>query len=410
MKSIFRILSIFLILLFIVPTVFSQGLPTASPEEVGFSSSRLDRIKPAMQIYVSQNKLPGLISLVARRGEVVHFEKYGKMNENQSMQFDAIFRIASMTKPVTSTAIMMLYEEGRFQLNDPVSKYIPEFNDLKVFSGVEKGELKLVKPENPMTIRDLLTHTSGLTYGFFGNSPVDSIYKVSKLFDGTLNEMINKLAGIPLLFQPGTKWNYSMSTDVLGYLVEVISGKSFDEFLEERIFKPLKMKDTGFFVPKDKVNRFAAVYGMAEGGEIKVVQKPKTTGKLPKLLSGGGGLMSTISDYSRFAQMLLNKGELDGTRLLGRKTVEFMTQNHLSFDAGRPGRGFGLGFAVTENVAKSNLIGSKGEYWWAGIHNTFFWVDPEEEMILILMTQFSPFRYYPVHKEFKILTYQAIID
>ena len=241
MKPIYKTLSFFLILIFYVPIASSQGLPTVTPEEVGISSPRLDRLKPAMQDYVSQNKLPGLITLIARRGKVVHFEKYGNMNNNQSMQFDTIFRIASMTKPVTSVAVMILYEEGRFQLNDPVSKYISEFKDVKVFSALKNGKLELVDPENPMTIRDLLTHTSGLTYGFFGNTPVDSIYKKANLYNGTLKDMIQKLAKIPLLYQPGTKWNYSVSTDVLAYLVEVISGEDFDEFLEERIFNPLKI-------------------------------------------------------------------------------------------------------------------------------------------------------------------------
>ena len=417
MKTIYNRSTFFFILFFLAQLVPGQGLPTAKPEEVGLSSKRLDRIKPVLQSYVDQGKLPGLISLVARHGKVVHFEKYGQMDTEKEMQYDTIFRIASMTKPVTSVAVMMLYEEGYFQLNDPVSKFIPEFKNLKVFSKMDKDGPVLVEPKRPVTIRDLLTHTSGLTYGFFGNTPVNRMYRKAGLYGGTLKEMIQKLSKLPLLYQPGTKWHYSMSTDVLGYLVEVISGKPLDKFLEERIFKPLKMKDTGFYVPVEKIGRFAARYGLTKDGGMEVIEKPGTrnVSKPPKYLSGGGGLVSTAPDYIRFAQMLLNKGELEGIRILGRKTVEFMTRNHLPDELLPihpilPGKGFGLGFAVLVNVPQSYLIGSEGEFEWRGIYNTFFWVDPEEELIMILMTQFTPYLHYPVNKEFKILTYQAVID
>ena len=240
----------FLLILFIISqSLLGQGLPTAKPEEVGLASKRLDRIRPIMQSYADQNKLPGLITIVARHRKVVHFEKYGMQDDNQPMHFDTIFRIASMTKPITSVVILILYEEGYFLLDDPITKFIPEFNDIKVYSKMDKNELVLVYPQKTITIRDLLTHKSGLTYGSFGNTPVDSIYRKTNLFSGNLKEMIHKLSKIPLLYQPGTKWNYSVSTGVLGYLVEVISGKSFDKFLEERIFKLLGMKDTGFYVP-----------------------------------------------------------------------------------------------------------------------------------------------------------------
>jgi CubicO group peptidase (beta-lactamase class C family) len=417
MKSIYKTAMGFLILFFLAQFVPGQGLPTAKPEQVGLSSKRLERINPIMQSYIDQGKLPGLITMIARQGKVVHFEKYGLMDTNKQMQLDAIFRIASMTKPVTSVAVMILYEEGHFQLDDPVSKYIPEFKNIKVFSKMDNNELIVVEPKRPMTIHDLLTHTSGLTYGIFGNTPVDAMYRRAGLFRGTLKEMVQKLSKIPLLYHPGTKWHYSISIDVLGYFVEVVSGKPLDKFLEQRIFKPLKMKDTGFYVPEEKISRFAARYGLSKDGGIEVIEKPETSNKSrpPRFLSGGGGLVSTASDYIRFAQMLLNKGELEGTRILGRKTVEFMTRNHLSDELLPihpilPGKGFGLGFAVLVDVPQSYIIGSEGEFEWRGIHNTFFWVDPEEELVMILMTQFTPYLHYPINKEFKVLTYQAIID
>lgn len=417
MKKHIQIFALLMLLLLLTESVSPQGLPTATPDEMGLSSTRLSRIKPFMQSYVDQGKLPGLITMIARHGKVVHFEKYGAMDVNKPMQFDTIFRIASMTKPITSVAIMMLYEEGKFLLNDPVSKFIPDFEDVKVFSHIDQNGLQLVEQQNPITIQNLLTHTSGLTYGFFGNTPVDSMYREAALFNGTLEEMVQKVTKLPLLYQPGTKWNYGVSTDVLGYLIEVLSGKPFNEFLQQRIFKPLGMKDTDFYVPQGKINRFAALYKLTNDGTVQVSDKPETGSflKYPTLCSGGGGLVSTASDYMRFAQMLLNKGEIEGIRLLGRKTVEFMTRNQLANELlpihpGLLGQGFGLGFAVLVSIPQSFSIGSEGEFEWRGIYNTFFWVDPNEDMILVLMTQFSPYLYYPIYKEFKVLTYQAIVD
>lgn len=404
----------------------SQGLPTAVPEEVGLSSERLERIKPAMQNYITQNKLSGIITMVARRGRVVHFETYGQMDDNKPMQYNTIFRIASMTKPVTSVAAMILYEEGYFQLTDPVSKFIPEFENFKVFDGINESGIKLVKQEKPITMKDLFVHTSGITYGDT-HTPVDSMYNAASLNvynttspeEGTLEEMIKKLAKLPLLYQPGTKFHYSMSTDVLGYVVEKISGKPLNEFFKERIFNPLKMNDTGFYLPDEKDNRFAAVYVREDNdtGIRKIVGRPYLYDryKQTKLCSGGGGLYSTASDYIRFAQMLLNLGELEGTRILGRKTVEFMTRNHLSEEIlpihkNIPGVGWGLGFAVVLDAPQSGIIGSDGEYYWAGAYNTYFWINPEEELISLIMTQFQPFGSYLINKEFKVLVYQAIID
>ena len=394
-------------------------LLTAKPEKVGMSSERLNRIKPVMQRYVDENKLPGMITMVARHGKVVHCEKYGWMDVDKPMQLNTIFRMASMTKPITSVAVMMLYEEGYFQLDDPVADYIPEFKDLKVFSSIDKDGIYTVDQIRPMTIRDLLTHTSGLT-GVGADSPVDSLYREANLSEGTLKDMIQKLSKIPLLYQPGTRWNYSRSSDVLAYLVEVISGKPFDVFLKERIFNPLKMKDTDFYVPKEKIERVVAVYAPDSVG-IKVIMKPDTSNiSIPvKFLSGNGGLVSTATDYMIFSQMLLNKGEYNGVRLLGSKTVDLMTSNQLSneimpnddfFGPLLSGMGFGFGFAVLQDNIQSKIIGSKGSYWWSGSGNTYFYIDPKEELVLILMTQFVPNFYYPVYKQFRVLSYQAIID
>lgn len=393
-------------------------LTTVKPEMAGMSSERIDRIKPVMQKYVDENKLPGLITMVARQNKLVHFEKYGLMDAGRPMQVNTIFRLASMTKPITSVAIMILYEEGHFQLDDPVSDYIPEFKYLKVFSSIDAKGINTVDQIKKMTIRDLLLHTSGLT-GTGAESAVDSIYREANLSDGNLKDMIRKLSKIPLLYQPGTRWNYSRSTEVLGYLVEVLSGKPFDVFLKERIFQPLKMEDTGFYVPVEKFSRVGAVYAPDPNG-IKIVMKPDTnTVSTPvKFLSGNGGLYSTASDYMIFCQMLLNKGEYNGVRILGSKTVDLMTSDQISDDIIMPsddffgkllsGMGFGFGFAVLKDNIHSGIIGSPGSYWWAGSGNTYFYIDPSEEMVIILMTQFVPNYYYPVFKQLRELSYEAI--
>ena len=354
--------------------------------------------------------------MIARHGQVVHFETYGMMDREaeKPMQRDAIFRIYSMTKPITSVAVMMLYEEGRFQLDDPVSKYIPEFKDLKVYAEGTSENIQVAPLERDITIRHLLTHTSGLTYGLFSNTPVDSLYLKAEVLsnEGTLQDMIDKLSHIPLLYQPGSTWHYSVSLDVLGYLVEVLSDMPFDQFLALRIFQPLGMKDTGFYVPEDKVHRFAANYGPDENGGITVIDKPTTSAfaKPTRFFAGGHGLVSTASDYIRFAQMLLNGGELEGTRLLGRKTVEFMMTNHLPEElVVSPGAGFGLGFAVITDVVKTGILGSEGLSFWAGYANTYFWIDPQEKLITMVWAQFIPAGYYQLASEFQVLTYQAIV-
>jgi CubicO group peptidase (beta-lactamase class C family) len=400
-------------------------MDTIAPEKVGFSTDRLGRVHPVMQAYVDQKKLPGVIALVSRRGKVVHFEWFGLMDieSNKPMQADTIFRIYSMTKPITSVAMMMLYEEGRFQLDDPISKFIPAFTDVKVFGKTNDGKIKLSDLEREITIRDLMTHTSGLTYASLEASPVAAMYQEAGLLnrDRTLQENVQELVKLPLVNQPGTVWRYSVSTDVLGHLVELIANMPFDAFLEQRIIAPLHMTDTGFYVPKEKIDRFAALYSPADNGRLELTDPPATGeySKPPSLFSGGGGLVSTTTDYVQFAQMMLNGGELDGTRLLGRKTIEFMTTNHISdqlmplqiaHDWVLHGYGYGLGFGVIMNVAQSQVLGSSNTYGWGGAASTHFWIDPKEELLGVIMTQLSPIYYYPIEQQFKVLTYQALVD
>ncbi len=402
-------------------------MKTVAAEQVGFSSTRLQRISKVMQGYVDQRKLAGLITVLARRGEVAHFECFGMMDieANKPMRPDTIFRLYSMTKPITSVAVMLLYEEGLFQLYDPVSKYIPEFKGVKVFGKATPSGMELVEPEREMTIQDLLCHTSGLTYDFLDQTPVNELYRQADLWQaGNLGEFVQKLARLPLAAHPGTRWAYSMSFDVLGCLVEVISGVAFDRFLEERIFKPLGMVDTAFWVPPEKLDRLAAMYGPAEDGSgLKLIEAPQAGGyvKPRGLLSGGGGLVGTASDYMRFAQMLLNGGALDGARLLSRKTVELMTMNHLpapllpffvipEWKHFAEGYGYGLGVDVLMDVAQSHGAGSVGAFGWGGAASTDFWVDPEEELIGLILPQFQPILYYPFAAQFNALAYQAIVE
>lgn len=409
-------------LLFISSYSFSQQEATLSiskPETMDMSSAGLKKIDSLMLRYVDEKKLPGMITMVARHDKIVKFEKYGLVDVDKPMELNAIFRIASMTKPITSVAVMMLYDEGYFQLDDPVSMYIPEFKDLKVFSSMDRNGINLVNQVRPMTIRNLLMHTSGLTSGG-ENTPVDSIYRAANLSDGTLKDMIQKLSKIPLLYQPGTRWQYSRSSDVLAYLVEVLSGRPFNVFIQEKIFKPLKMEDTDYSVSQEKLNRVSAVYGFADSIGIKVLTNPEINNVSAPVtfFSGNGGLLSTSNDYMIFSQMLLNKGEYNGVRLLRSKTVDLMTANHISneimpndefFGPMLTGMGYGLGFAVLKENNQSNSVGSAGSYWWAGTANTYFYIDPQKDLILIFMTQFVPNFYYPICKEFRELVYKSII-
>jgi CubicO group peptidase (beta-lactamase class C family) len=402
------------------------------PEEVGLSGERLTRIDQHLnQRYIRPKKISGTLTLVARHGKVAYLSPQGLMDieRHKVMTEDTIFRIYSMTKPITSVALMMLYEEGYFQLNDQVYKYIPEWRNLRVYDSGNHPLFLTTEPERPMTIRDLMTHTSGLTYGFMERTNVDAAYRkldIGVLGGGsTLRKMIEKLTTLPLEFSPGTKWNYSVSTDVLGYLVEVMSGMPFNEFLKTRIFDPLKMGDTDFQVPPEKIGRFAANYSRQPDKTMKLEDDPghSTYSKPPTFFSGGGGLVSTAADYYRFCQMLLNGGELDGVRILGRKTIELMTMNHLPggknlselsvstfTQIATEGNGFGLGFSVHLGSNQSQVIGSVGEYAWGGAASTAFWIDPVEDLIVIFLTQFMPNATFNFRNQLKAIIYPAILD
>jgi len=359
-----------------------------------------------MQQTVDQKQLAGMVTLLARHGKVVEFKAYGKkdLSTGAPMTKDTIFRIYSMTKPVTGVAMMILYEEGKWQPSDPISKYIPEFAHLKVFKGVgSDGKMILEDPVHPPTMRELMTHTAGFTYGQFGDTPVHKMYLEQHVQDSaSLQDMIDKLAKIPLVYQPGTQWVYSMSVDIQGYIVEKLSGKSFPDFMHERIFEPLGMKDTGFYVPAEKMARFAEVYHTGENGELApgpgTGHSPSDFSKEPSCPSGGGGLVSTARDYARFAQMLLNGGELDGVRILAPAAVKMMTLNHLApalmtnefgIGAFRMKLGFGYGYDVgvfTDPIQSDSTVG-QGTFTWDGAAGTWFWVDPVNDIVFVGMIQ-----------------------
>ena len=390
-----------------------EGLPRAIPEDVGMSTSRLGRIAPVMQGYVDNGKIPCALTMIAREGKLVHFEKFGMQDiaAAKPVEFDTIFRLYSMTKPITSVAVMMLYEEGHFQLTTPVSEFVPAFKDMKVYT--EDGSA-IVDADREVTIKHLLTHTAGLIYDSNKDDhPIDQRYENADLYGGDLANMVNKLGGIPLLHQPGTAWKYGMSIDILGYLVGIVSDMPFETFLKTRIFEPLGMDDTGFSVRVENANRYSKVYEFGEDGELQAIEKVHAaTGPLSFFHSGGGGLQSTAPDYLRFCQMVLNDGELDGERLLGRKTAELIRMNHVPPDwlaPERTGTGFGLGFSVITDVADTSSLGSVGTCSWGGMASTTFWIDPVEDLIGIFMTQLvgadSPF-----HAQFRVLTYQALTD
>ena len=402
------------------------------PEEVGLSSSRLARIDDHLRDrYIEPGKISGALTLVARRGQVAHCSALGHMEieARRRLEEDAIFRIYSMSKPITSVAVMMLYERGLFQLRDPVHKYIPAFRDQGVFRMGNYPAFLTDPPLRPMRIKDLLMHTSGLTYGFMHSTNVDAAYRKAGL-DGaktqkSLQEMVETIASIPLEFSPGEAWNYSMATDVLGYLVEVVSGKPFEEFLREEIFQPLGMSDTGFFVPPEKQGRLPACYERRANKKLVLQDDPETSTylEMPQGPSGGGGLVSTAQDYLRFCEMMRRGGEWDGTRLLSRKTIELMTRNHLPDDMDLTqmargtfsetpyeGVGFGLGFSVNLGSARTGAAGSAGEYAWGGAASTAFWIDPLEELVVIFMTQLLPSATYDFRAQLRAITYGSIID
>ncbi len=415
----------------------------AQSQWTGLDATRLERIGEHLERnYIGPGKIAGCQVGVARHGHLAYFKSFGQMDlaRGKPTADDTIYRIYSMTKPITSVAFMMLVEEGRVALDEPVHKYIPEWKNLGVFQAGTLPKFLTRPPARPMLIVDLLRHTSGLTYGFQMRSNVDAAYRELKIGEfekyGTLQSMIDGLAKMPLEFSPGEAWNYSVSTDVIGYLIGKISGMPFEQFLKQRILDPLGMNDTDFFVPADKAHRFAACYsadpqgGMTfhatnRKGGLTLQDDPITSSFLtpPSFISGGGGLCSTTADYLTFCRALLHGGELGGVRLIGPKTLALMTANHLPggrdlpemsrslfSEAAYNGIGFGLGFSVTMNPAQTLIPGSAGEYAWGGAATTSFWIDPAEELIAIFMTQVLPSSAYPVRRELRTMVYAAITD
>lgn len=429
----------------VAPSLHAGTLPEADLVKVGLSAERLGRITEAMQADYEAGRIAGAVALVARHGQVAYLESVGLSDREKKspMKDDTIFRIYSMSKPITSVAVMMLYEEGKFFLNDPVSKYIPELGGLRVAvqpEGGKDGPVFNLPEEDPaqtprkpttladittetarrdMTVEDLLRHTAGLTYGFFGNSEVDLLYQQMGILttEKTIEETVKKLGTIPLKHHPGETWEYSVSIDVLGRLVEVLSGQPFDVFLQERIFGPLGMVDTAFWVPDAKLDRFAQMYSPVPNKDGAIQPAPgfysRNFVNNPTHFSGGGGLVSTAADYFRFCQAMLNGGELDGARILSRTTVELMTDNHtLDVESALRDGGyeFGLGFAVAMEPGRIGVPVSRGEYNWGGAAGTKFWIDPEEDFIGIYMVQILPHTGLQYGDRFKILAYQSIAD
>ena len=384
----------------------TAGAAENRPEALGFSPERLERLDAVMQGEVDRKELPGIVTILARHGKVVEEKVYGKKDvaSGAAMTRDTIFRIYSMTKPVTGVAMMILYEEGKWRPSDPISQYVPEFAHLKVFKGVDAdGKMILEEPAHPPTMHELMTHTAGFTYGLFADTPVDKMYRERQVLQSqSLQDMIDKLAKIPLVYQPGTRWVYSVAMDIQGYIIEKLSGQTLPDFMQQRIFGPLGMKDTGFYVPQEKRSRFATLYtGSALGGLMAVPSGGALAADYaapPAMPSGGGGMVSAAQDYLRFAQMLLNGGELGGVRILAPATVELMTSNHLAaslmtgeFSVGpfiiRPGLGWGYDCAVFSDPLAADEVVGKGTFFWVGAGDTWFWVDPTNDLIFVGMTQ-----------------------
>jgi CubicO group peptidase (beta-lactamase class C family) len=404
------------------------ALAQAKPESVGFSSERLKRLDAGMKAIVDAKHLAGITTVVTRHGQIVQQMEYGyaDLASNKPMQKDTIFRIYSMTKPITGVAMMMLYEEGKWKPSDPIAKYIPEFKDLKVFMGMDaEGKPTFGAPNHAPTMGELMSHTAGFTYGFFGSTPVDKMYaQASVLAAESLQDFIDRMAKLPLLYQPGEAWVYSVGVDIQGYLVEKLSGKAFPDFLRERIFEPLRMNDTAFFVPESKLSRLATIYQYGAQGLTPTPRDPNVSAA-PKMPSGGGGLYSTTGDYLRFAQMLLNGGELDGARLLAPSSIELMRTNHVpdsvkaanKFGIGnyrmQPGMGFGFDFAIYEEPARIGSTTGEGTYLWDGLAGTWFWIDPTNDVLFVGMIQRLPGGGQSgmnIEDLSRALTHQALVD
>ncbi len=400
------------------------------PGEVGLDARRLGRIDAHFRKYVDDGRLAGWQVMVSRRGKVAHLSSYGHADREagRAVETDTVWRIYSMTKPITSVAAMMLWEQGAFELTDPVSRWLPEFTDMRVYAGGPAAKPVTVPATEPIRVWHLLTHTAGLTYGFHRVHVTDEIYRLRGFEMNArpgedLAASVRGWAELPLAFQPGAEWNYSVATDVLGRLVEVLSGQSLDAFFDERIFGPLGMTETSFWCPEERQGRLAALYTPSKGQAVRNDAHGAPATKPPSWLSGGGGLVSTMRDYTRFTWMLLNRGELDGARLLSPRTLAFMTRNHLPGNAdlatfGRPifaetrydGVGFGLGFGVVIDPVAYRTLTSEGEFHWGGMASTSFWVDPVEDLAVVFMTQLLPSSTYPLRSQLRQLVYQALVD
>ena len=397
-------------------------MKVVNPESLGLDSTVLENIRKYLNdTYVEDGKYVGTMTLVSRKGEVAYLDSIGFMDRENArpMQEDSIFRIYSMSKAITSIAIMQLFEKSKFRLDDPVHWYIPSWKNLRVYQSGIYPNFLTSRPKRHMTIRDLLTHMSGLTYDFMYKSNVDAAYRKTKVQQaGSLEEFAEILSTLPLEFSPGDKWNYSVSTDVLGYLVEVMSGMKLEEYFKEYIFEPLEMTDTSFSCPEEKLDRLASLYEHIPNGEPRLLEIPFLN---TKMASGGGGLFSTMSDYHNFCSMLVNQGEFNGTRLIGRKTLELMTVNHLPdnqdltemsesafSETPYAGVGFGLGFSVMLDPAKSQTTSDIGEYGWGGAASTVFFINPKEDMFVIFLTQLLPSSTYQVRRELRSLVYSAL--
>ncbi|HEY7911410.1 MAG TPA: serine hydrolase domain-containing protein [Blastocatellia bacterium] len=418
-----RLAALLLMALLSAPPSYAQVLSPARAEDAGLSSERLQRLSAALRSYVKEDKLAGGVVLVARRGKVVHFEAFGHRDREAGspMREDTIFRIASQTKAVVSVAVMMLQEEGKLLISDPVSKYLPEFRETTVAMPKSEGGYEIVKAKRAITIRDLLTHTAGIGYGQgvagdrWKAAGVTGWYFADR--DEPVGATIKRMASLPFDAHPGERWVYGYATDILGALIERVSGETLDEFIRSRILAPLGMKDTHFYLPESKRERFAVVYSAKASGGIERAADPggmigqgAYANGPSKSFSGGAGLLSTAADYWRFLQMLLNGGELEGRRILSRKTVELMTVNHLNGTAFREGVGFGLGFYVVENLGARGLPGSVGEYGWGGAYHSTYWVDPKEQLVVVYFTQLIPAGGLDDHTKLRALVYQAIVE
>ena len=418
-----RIKSVLLLSVLLIGTlaisVTAKDPKAVAPETLGFSSERLACIDKAMQEDIDQKKTGGIVVLVARHGTIAYHKAFGMadIESGKKMQTDSLFRLYSMTKPVTSVALLSLYEEGKFQMNDPLEKYIPAFKDVKVFVRTDdKGAMVLEEPKRKITIQDVFRHTAGFSYGS-GDTPVDKAYQqagIDFFKMNSLKELVDKLAKMPLLYQPGERWVYSVAHDVQAYLVEHFSGMPFDKYVQEKILQPLAMKDAVFGVPKEYVARYTTCYGPKKEGGIQPVDKPESSNyaRFQDHPFGGLSLSSTTTDYYRFAQMLLNRGKLGKAQILGKKTVELMTMNNLPPqvpDNGTPGTGYGLGVSVLMNQAHSGNIGSIGQFGWGGAATTWVIIDPKEDMVSLYFTQYMPMEFAVVNR-FQTLVYQAIID